>query len=484
MTSPTPEVSPELDGAEQHPDRPQSCPKLLNFSSNDDGNARRLIAMSGRDLLYCHDIRKWLVWDGRRWAPDRTQAAKRLAKLAMIEFYKQASSDKDAEKFARNSLNNRAINNLLEMAQPSLPVLPEQLDVDPYLLNCSNGVVNLRTGRLLKHDRKLRITKLVPHDFIPTSECPKFLAFLREILGESDELVEYFQKALGYSITALTSEKVVFVLHGSGNNGKSTLLTLFLRVLGDYAALIQIDSLMTGRDSNNTSADLADLRGARFVMTSEAEADQRLSQGKLKRLTQGMGKIKATRKYENPVSFPETHKLWMDTNRRPTVPDPDDRATWNRLVPIPFVVTIPPERIDRELGEKLIAEAEGILAWAVRGAVRWAKEGLGRPAGVERAIEEWRDESDSLGNFLGECLREPGTRTPARQLYTAYKDWCTEVGEQPMTETTFGRKLSDRGFRKQRTETGMVYLGVALPKLLGAPAAAAGPELVRLDRVA
>ena len=109
------------------------------------------------------------------------------------------------------------------------------------------------------------------------------------------------------------------MLFGNGNNGKTTLLSTFLLLLEEYSALLQVDTLMSRQESNNTQADLADLRGARFVMTSEAEEGQRLSQGKLKRITQGMGKIKATRKYQNPIDFPETHKLWMDTNSKPMI---------------------------------------------------------------------------------------------------------------------------------------------------------------------
>jgi len=130
-----------------------------------------------------------------------------------------------------------------------------------------------------------------------------FLCFLRRILG--DGLMPYLQKAFGYSLTGSTVEKVVFMCLGKGDNGKTTLLSLFLGLLKEYAVLLQIDTLMVRQESNNTQADLADLRGARFVMTSETEQGQRLAEGKLKRITQGMGKIKATRKYENPIEFDE-----------------------------------------------------------------------------------------------------------------------------------------------------------------------------------
>jgi putative DNA primase/helicase len=141
-------------------------------------------------------------------------------------------------------------------------------------------------------------------------------------------------------------------LFGGGDNGKSTMLSTFRQLVEEYAVLLQVDTLMVRQESNNTQADLADLRGARFVQTSETEEGQRLAQGKLKRITQGMGKIKAVRKYENPIEFPETHKLWIDTNRKPSIRDADDRATFNRLHPIPFMVKI--TKIDREMPAKLL----------------------------------------------------------------------------------------------------------------------------------
>jgi putative DNA primase/helicase len=209
---------------------------------------------------------------------------------------------------------------------------------------------------------------------------------------------------------------------------------------------------------------LADLRGARFVQTSETEEGQRLAQGKLKRITQGMGKIKAVRKYENPIEFPETHKLWIDTNRKPTIKDADDKATFNRLHPIPFTVTIPKTRIDKELPGKLLTEAEGILAWAVEGSRLWYTEGLAKPPEIEAAKNQWREDMDQLGRFIEErCVLGTECRASASTLYSNYKQWATDGGERaPLNSTTFGTKLGDRGFSKVHTERGAVYLGVGI----------------------
>ena len=241
------------------------------------------------------------------------------------------------------------------------------------------------------------------------------------------------------------------------------MLSTFLLLLEEYSVLLQVDTLMARQESNNTQADLADLRGARFVMTSETEEGQRLSQGKLKRITQGMGKIKATRKYENPIEFPETHKLWMDTNSKPTIRAADDQATFNRLHPIPFTVTIPPEEIDKGLPGKLLAEAEGILAWAVEGAKLWRQHGLGKPPEVVAANDDWRAENDQLGRFIEECCVVADSFSgKARQLYECYRTWAEGAGENTITETLFGRRLKDRGFGKEHRRHGTVYAGIAL----------------------
>jgi putative DNA primase/helicase len=340
-------------------------------------------------------------------------------------------------------------------------------------LNFNNGTVDLKDGRLYPHDRGQFISKMVKYAYRPAATCPTFLRFLERIMGitpdasegqlqRAERLIAYLQKAIGYSLTGTTCEKAVFLLHGPGDNGKSTLLALFLELLEEYAVLLQIDSLMVRQESNNTQADLADLRGARFVMTSETEEGQRLAEGKLKRITQGMGRIKATRKYENPVEFNESHKLWIDANHLPTVRGTDN-AIWNRLHPVPFTVTIPKAEQDRNLRIKLLAEAEGILAWAVVGAVRWHREGLGKPPEVAQAGAAWRMESDQTGRFLETCcIIGQFASVASRTLYQTYRKWAEEVGERAQPENVFFKRLGEQGFKSRHTMKGNVYEGVGL----------------------
>ncbi len=440
------------------------APELLSQHFSDYGNSQRVIAVHGADLRYCHAFAKWLVWDGRRWAVDDGERARDLSQETILGFARQALAAKNetAAKFAASCLNSQRITNALREGQPHLAIRPAELDRHPDLLNCANGTLDLKTGRLREHRRDDFITKLVHHDFLPGAKCPTFLAFLERVTTNHPGLVGYLQRAFGYSLTGHTIEKAVFLLHGHGDNGKSTLLSTFLKLAEEYSVLLQIDTLMVRQESNNTQADLADLRGARFVMTSETEEGQRLAEGKLKRITQGMGRIKATRKYENPTEFPESHKLWIDANHLPGVRGTDN-AIWNRLHPVPFDTTIPKAEQDKELPAKLAAEADGILTWAVAGAVRWYSEGLGKPSDVEQAGDAWRAQSDRMGRFIAECcITGDFAQAKARALYSAYRAWGDQGGEHAVTETAFAAALAERGFGKRHTMQGAVYSGIGL----------------------
>ena len=448
---------------------------LLGLGFNDCGNAERLIKLHGDNLLFCHAFRKWLVWDGRRWAIDETEQSRKYAKRAMVRFLQDAidAGNMDAQRFARSSLDASRIRSMLSLAEPEIYIKPDKLDLNPDLLNFHNGTVNLRTGELFAHRRTDYITKLVRYDYRADATCPLWLRFLDQIMGAGTDtrtgvrdrvsrFVDHLQRALGYSLTGHTIEKTVFIPFGSGNNGKSTMLNTIRTVGEEYSTLLQVDTLMVRQESNNTQSDLADLRGARFVQTSETEEGQRLAQGKLKRITQGMGGIKAIKKYQNPIEFPETHKLWMDTNRKPTIRDADDRATFNRLNPIPFLTEV--KNPDKELPGKLLLEAEGILAWLVQGARLWYESGLHRPSEVESARDEWRNQADQIGRFIDDaCILGENVECQAGNLYRGYRTWADDNGENPiMTSTMFGQKLPERGVSKKHRNSGWFYLGISL----------------------
>jgi putative DNA primase/helicase len=458
--------------------RAASPPDLMPFHFADNGNADRLVRRHDADLRYCFAFRKWMRWNGTRWAIDDTGRALKLVKETMVAFLRQAVDDaknEDAEKFARGSLDARRLHAALLLAQPELPITPAELDTKPSLLNFKNGTVDLKSGKLYPHRRSDFITKMVRYHYKPKAKCERWLRFLNEIMGggpdagqeakeHAAELVNFLQVALGYSITSEVREKVVFVAYGSGDNGKTTLLSVIRDLIREYAVTIGLDLLTTKDESNNAAAARADLRGVRLAVSNETEEGQRLSAARLKRICQGPGgEIEACKKYENPIRFPESHKIWIDGNHRPELPA-GDVAVWNRLRLIPFEVTIPKEKQDHDLKAALLREAEGILAWLVAGAKRWYAEGLPESKIVTKATSAWQRELDRLAQYLAEYT-ERSTKPEAylrnKVLYEAYKSWCEENGERSLAQMRFSHQMEAMKYIKgDRDKEGNTWLGI------------------------
>jgi P4 family phage/plasmid primase-like protien len=449
-------------------------PDLTTQPLTDSGNGERIVLLHGKDIRFCTEFGKWLVWDGRRWKIDDagtvTQRAKQMARL----LHKQAKSKEDFKKLlqdhARASESHSAIVAALKRAatEPGIAVNASDLDQHRYLLNCLNGVVDLRTGELMPPERRYLITKLCHYNFKLDAQSPRFVKFLNWAMGESDaaecervtRLVGFLQKSLGYSLTGDVSEKAAFVCYGrSGNNGKTTLLTIFTTILTEYATQLDINTLMTTKmTDNNMRADMAKLAGARLVITSEVDDAQKLSERLLKYLTAGMGKVVACRKFENPFEFDATHKIWMDCNYRPRVSGGDD-AIWGRLMCVPFDQHLDKDdpAMDKKLKDKILAEGEGVLAWAVRGAMIWAKEGrLDNPPEIKAANAAWRAADDPLKDFLEDYCEvgdpDEGYWVLGSKLSTAYDQWCRENKEKfPLGRGQFSERLEMKGFKESRS---------------------------------
>jgi P4 family phage/plasmid primase-like protien len=446
---------------------PESGPDIRFEPHTDSGNAERIRKMYGDDIRYCMQMQKWLVWDGRRWAVDEKSKVTQMAKRMCRRLYEQATGNSKLEEWARKSESQSGLANALKIAstEEGIPISADELDQGEYLLNCRNGIVDLRTGQLLPHDRDQLITKICDVEYNPHAECPRFLKFLHWAMGDNPDaeqttrtvnLVSFLQRAFGYALTADVSEKAAFVFYGArGNNGKTTLLTCFRKLLGEYSAQISIDTLMTSRLQDAAlRADLADLRAARFVITSEVEKEHRLSEGKLKYITAGMGDIKSCRKYENPIEFRATHKLFMDCNHRPEVRGTDD-AIWSRLKPVPFDVRMAEDDpdMDKKLIDKLVAEAPGILAWAVRGCIAWRANGLGEPPEIGEANNSWREHDDPLKEFFEDCCEiSPEQWVRSAELSAAYAWWSKRERERyPLGRIAFGERVAARGFKHLRS---------------------------------
>lgn len=440
---------------------------------SDVSNARLLVSQHGKNLRFCHAWKDqgWLIWNGRLWQERMGHMVTNMSIQtieSMLEelnaIYDEKERDK-LEKFIQRSLSAGGISSMKRLAQdlPSIPVCPEEFDANPWLVNCMSGTIDLKKKVLKRHTREDLITKIAPVAFDPKATCPEWEAFLNTVMGGSSELISYLQRSIGYSLTGSTEEHCLFVLYGTGRNGKSTFLNTIKAMMGDYARQAASDAFMAKRSgSSGPSDEIAALRGARFVTAIETDEGQRLAEALVKQLTGG-DSVTVRRLYENFFEYKPEFKLFLATNHKPKIRGTDP-AIWRRIRLVPFTVTIPDEDVDPELPGKLQAELPGIFAWAVRGAFEWAESGMGMPKEILEATQEYRSEMDVVGKFLEECcVIGADLRVLSARLYKEYSTWCEDSGERRMTKNALGRRLSERGMVQAKGAKGRrEWVGIGL----------------------
>jgi putative DNA primase/helicase len=381
------------------------------------------------------------------------------------------------QSWALKSEDARRLNAMLELArsEPGIPVCPADLDRDPWLFNCPNGTLELRTGTLREHRRGDLITKLCPTPYEPDAPCPTWQRFLAEIFaaerGPDRELIGYVQRLFGYALTGDVSEHLLAVFHGSGANGKGVLVNTILDVVGEDYAMAAMPSLLLTHRGERHPTEIASLFGKRLLVCQETGAGRRLNEPLVKWLTGG-DKLQARRMREDFWEFAPTHKAILVTNHRPEVQGSDD-GIWRRLQLVPFNVHFwdpakgekgPPHlQVNKRLGELLKAEAEGILAWCVRGTLEWFHDGMQAPPSVLLATQTYRAEEDVVGTFIAErCLVGADHECRADELYRAFRAWQEEMGEtQILKQKKFGDAMTAHEF-KRRSSNGTWYIGICL----------------------
>ncbi len=470
-----PEPEPELKQEsgpgpppEQPPPAEAAATKIEKFT--DLGNARRFVARYRGTVLYCEAWGRWLLWDAMRWAEDeRLEVFARAADLirSLYAVAKKIKDEDERKAFLSHlikSESHRSIHAMVTLAKSDRAVArhPDDFDNDLWLCAVKNGTVDLRTGQLRPHDRKDMITKLAPVVYDPAAQCPDWLGFLNMIMLGRNSLVEFLKRALGSSLTGITSDKAMFILYGpGGDNGKSTMVEVIEMLLGNYARRTPVETFLKKREGSIPN-DIARLRGARFVWAAENDRGVRLAESLIKEMTGG-DRMAARFLHGEFFEFMPTFKIWFATNHKPTIRG--DAAIWRRLKLVPFDYTIPKDRQKKrhEVMAMFESELPGILNWAIEGCLEWQRDGLGVPDEVINATREYEAEQDTFSMFLEEkCVRVANARVLSLALYREYKTWAEEHGETAASHKTFASLMSERGFAKTKTMKGALYSGLGL----------------------
>ena len=319
------------------------------------------------------------------------------------------------------------------------------MDRDNWYLNCKNGTLDLYDEVFDPHHREDLITKLTPFDYNPDATCPNWLKFLRNITDNDRDLIQFLQRAIGYSLTGETGEKCLFFLFGPTDSGKTTFIETMREMMGEYASGTDFNSFLYGKYGGAVRNDIARLEGKRFVSASEAGKGQKFDEPLVKQIT-GKDKVVARFLYREFEEFTPQFKVFLAANHMPTITGMDD-AIWNRIMVLPFSVTIPKRDQDKNLHNKLRKEMPGILAWAVKGCYRWKEEGLKPTIRIKEALNSYREEYDIAQRFIKErCERREGAFTPFRHLFEAWEGWCKENHIVVETEKSFAQILEAKGF--------------------------------------
>lgn len=448
-------------------------PEREGHDFTDLGNGLRLVDLYGYCVRFCKPYGDWLIYDGKRWAGDSLYSIEAMAQKIPAHILTEvpASLNKEAaQPYSEWALASQSKDRILAMihaARSMVAVTPFDLDRNPWLLNVQNGTLNLKTGEFYSHRASDLVTKIANVSYDKDAAAPTWDRFILEVMNNDEELAAYLRRAVGYSITGVIREHAFFFLHGTGRNGKTTLLNTLFTILGDYANEIDSDLLIAQNNKQHPTA-LTELEGRRLVSADETDEGRRLAEAQVKKLTGG-NPIQARRMYEDFYTFRPTHHLFFAANHKPEIRGMDP-GIWRRIKLIPFEVSFDPgtpkgRQPDLELEGKLTAESSGILNWMLQGCREWQDQGLAEPRVVREVVSDYRQEMDTLGWFIEERCKEdshPGSgRCALSILYGEYVAWCGASNIQPpIGIRKFSGQIGDKGFKSFKSHSVVYKLGI------------------------
>lgn len=471
---------------------------LYALDANEDGDARLLVQLCKGKYCYDHAEGNWYRFNGNHWEQDAVnnaikaidqvvetygqevlnQTTIRIQATAQADTPKQTNAKKLEDNLLKRISVLRTLHrkqHILQLASSgsdSLGITGNEWDCNPWLLACSNGVIDLKSGHFREGRPDDYIKTAAPTEWLGLDEpAPQWIIFQKEIFEGNQEVVDFVHRLLGYAAIGQVLEHIFPIFWGQGWNGKGTTLETICHVLGELAGPFPSASIMEQQFTRSGSApspELMKLRGRRVTWSSETGKNRKLNLEKVKWLVGG-DSITARQVFgKRQVEFSPTHTLFLLTNYKPHL-NADDYAAWHRIYLIPFRLSFvddpkqPNERQkDKDLKDKLKQEAAGILAWLVRGCLLYQQEGLNPPAIVKDATQEYQNEEDIYGQFLDDCcIQTPHAFVKASNFYQAYVDWCIQNNHKYENSTNFGLDMTKRFVKKTRNGS-KFYLGVGL----------------------
>lgn len=439
------------------------------YSTDDTGNARRLRDKFGERIRFSFSENVWRIYDGKRWLIDNLGEIKRMADEVIEDMITEPLEEGinyanafEITRHIKRTKSSKGKEAMIKEAQhlEGISVIPDNFDTNSELFNVVNGTLDLRTGELHAHNSMDMITKLAPIVYDINAKCPLWETFVSRVFNGDEELIRFFKTSVGYSLTGYNQEQCMFILYGEGQNGKSTAVETIMHIMGDYAISASPDTFLTRDRSGSATPDIVRLNGARFVSTTEPQEGARLNESLIKQMT-GNDTITARALYSKAIQFKPVFKLWMTTNHKPMVSGTDE-GIWRRIRLIPFSYRIPENQRDKELPNKLLLEASGILNWMIEGHKLYMRNGLAMPKSVLDATLEYRSEMDTLIKFVDECLiNDSVSFVKSSELYHCYRMWLQKNSIQKYaTQAKFFRDLNKR-IPAEHTRTGSIYQGYA-----------------------
>jgi putative DNA primase/helicase len=401
---------------------------------------------------------QWYRYDGQRWKPDDTRKTFSLARDLCRDVASKVNKPREAKTIA-NAKTRMAVVSLASDDRRHAGTV-DQWDSDPWLLNTLDGVIDLRSGKLMDARPDDYLTKLT--SVAPDADCPTPLwsAFLDKVTNGDKDLQAFLARISGYSLTGSTREHALFFLYGTGGNGKGVFMNTLIGILGDYHRAAPIETF-TETHADKHPTELAMLRGARMVTSTETEEGRRWAESRVKALTGG-DPIAARFMRQDFFEYRPQFKLIISGNHKPGLRSVDE-AIRRRFHLIPFVVTITPEERNPELSNDLVAEYPGILAWMIKGCLDWQNAGLAPPTAVTDATEHYLETEDAMKLWLEECCaKDPNFVTPVSVLFERWKAWAEDSGEFVGSARRFSQRLEANGFEPCRPHAGRSFRGLTV----------------------